>query len=498
MGGPGSSRDVSETSSTRSQFNFTSDIAQNQGSAILQEKKISEFLDPKKAMRNGWECRDLPGVFDEVTPMVLINDLTLSRGEDIITAYDKTPLLIGQTVMRGYANHLEMSVCGVGDVRFDRFAVQIGDFESDLRIDRNLKAMIIEEGGGGNGVESYATAVFGYAYYSFLDANIRGKKGYMFILGDEGFYPYVSKAEIKQIYGVDVAEDVPAEQIFAKVQEKYHVFFIYIKKDAEQRKEGIDAEIRKRVLERGGMYDDTDVRASAIWPTCDDLDLHMVTPSGEEIYFRNPRSRCGGALDVDTNAGGCKTRKAVENIRYAKGKAPSGDFYVFVRNFAYHDPETKRGAVPFKVELFVDGRIEYFEGETPAGKTGSESDVVCFRFKRDAKRKKAEQEEANASVDPYAAYDDDKIIEQWRTVLPYENVLVIKTDPKAIADVMLGAIALTEERRTLDEYVQDLEDRRQTKPRQKEVRGALESLSLAGSKKDRPDGAKLPKKKKNK
>ncbi|HAM88425.1 MAG: hypothetical protein US83_C0004G0040 [Candidatus Falkowbacteria bacterium GW2011_GWC2_38_22] len=492
MGGPsgrGFDRDVVPNSrSTRSDFNFSKDIKPE----ILKEKRISKHLDPKKAMRNGWECREVPGVSDRITPIVIMSDLTLTRGEDVLDAYDKIPLLFGQIVMRNYADDPQVSICGVGDYQYDRFPVQIGDFESDLKIDRNLKTELnIEEGGGGNGVESYATALFGYARYSHLDCNARGKKGYLFILGDEGFYPVVTKSEIKQIYGVDVKEDIPSEKIFAEVQEKYHVFFIYILKDAKKRKEGIDAEIRKRLQERGGMFVGVSVRASLMWDTCDDLDLHVFTPAGEEIYFSSKRSRCGGELDVDTNAGGCQTRKAVENTRWPKGKAQKGRYQVFVRNFAYHDPETKRGEIPFKVELEIDGEYQQFEGTIAKNTTGRESDVICFDFDYDPRVKK----QVEIPSDPYAAYNDDKILDQWRTVLPEENILVTK-EPKAIGDLMLGAIAITEERRTIDEYDKDLESREQSDARRTGVRGALERLSLVGSKAVKLDAAKLPKKKK--
>lgn len=493
MGGDGGyDRDVTEVSSTRESFNFTQDRVR-ENPAILREKKISEHFDPKKAMRNGWECKDFPEQGTKIIPIVWEMDLTLSRGKDITTMFDKLPLLMGKIVMENYVpGHVpQVSISGVGDVRYDRFPVQISDFESDLRIDRNMKAIEIEEGGGGNGVESYATTTYGYARHSFLDASARGKKGYMFILGDEGFYPVVTKEEIKRIYGIEEKKDIPAAQIFQEAQEKYHVFFIYVLKSWEKRKEGIDAEIKKRVKERGGMYENVSVRGSLIWNTCDDLDLHCVAPSGEEIYFSHMKSQCGGELDVDTNAGGCRTRKAVENIRWKKGRAPKGRYKFFVRNFAYHDPDNRGQAVPFSLELCIDGRIEHFEGSTPKDVTGRSSDVVCFEFDYDPDESRAIQE---GPTDPYALYKDDVVLDQWREVLPEEHILVIN-NPKAIVDVMIGAIALKEQQRTLDEYDRDMKKRDQTDTRRNEVRGALENLSLSGTAK-KVETSKLPKKKK--
>jgi hypothetical protein len=487
MGGRGYNRDVRTGSiSTRDEFNFVRDMKPK----IRKEENISPYLDPKKASRNGWECREVSGVSDRITAIVFMNDLTLTRGDDIRIMFNKLPLLMGQVVMRNFADIPQVSICGVGDCLYDRFPIQIGDFESDLRIDRNLKALKIEEGGGGNGVESYATALYGYAYHSHLDCNDRGEKGFLFISGDEGFYPTVSKQEIKQIYGIDVPEDISSERIFADVQKKYHTFFIYCLKKWEDRKKGIDAEIKKRVKERGGMYEGVDVRASLMWNTCDDLDLHVIAPSGEEIYFSHMRSRCGGELDVDTNAGGCRTRKAVENIRWPRGKAPAGRYQVFVRNFAYHDPEVNGEAIPFKVELEVDGNFEQFEGRIERHTTGQRSDVVCFEFDYDSEKKKEKLPD-----DPYAAYADEKIMDQWQTVLPEENILVIK-DPNAIMDTMIGAIAMKTKKRTADEYVKDMNDWGQSETRCAEVRETLDKLGTADSKQNRPDATKLPKRKK--
>eukprot|EP00455_Lapot_gusevi_P018726 TRINITY_DN2025_c0_g2_i2.p1 TRINITY_DN2025_c0_g2~~TRINITY_DN2025_c0_g2_i2.p1 ORF type:complete len:311 (+),score=120.49 TRINITY_DN2025_c0_g2_i2:82-1014(+) len=76
-------------------------------------------------------------------------------------------------------------------------------------------------------------------------------------------------------------------------------------------------------------------------------------------------------------------------------------------------------------------------------------------------------------------YSDDraeqKISEMWETVLPAHHILRF-SNPKACIDVMLGALALAGRTRTLDQYVNDLQDRGQSQQRIDEVTAALEHL----------------------
>ncbi len=41
-----------------------------------------------------------------------------------------------------------------------------------------------------------------------------------------------------------------------------------------------------------------EITVSMLWSTADDLDLHIITPSGSEIYYGN-KTVDGGTLDVD-------------------------------------------------------------------------------------------------------------------------------------------------------------------------------------------------------
>lgn len=75
----------------------------------------------------------------------------------------------------------------------------------------------------------------------------------------------------------------------------------------------------------------SDVQVSLSWDAPSDLDLHVVDPLGEDIYYANPSSSTGGQLDVDSNAGCAIDGRQIENVRWSR--APGGSYTVRVDNW---------------------------------------------------------------------------------------------------------------------------------------------------------------------
>jgi hypothetical protein len=120
-----------------------------------------------------------------------------------------------------------------------------------------------------------------------------------------------------------------------------------------------------------------DVQVSLAWDNFNDLDLHVITPRGENIFFGRRRSRDRGELDVDMNAGVATTREPVENIYWAKGKAPLGKFKVLVHHYHNHgDPDPTE----FEVRIVVDGQTTIVHGSTSFG----EPRQLVYEFERKA------------------------------------------------------------------------------------------------------------------
>jgi hypothetical protein len=73
-----------------------------------------------------------------------------------------------------------------------------------------------------------------------------------------------------------------------------------------------------------------DVQVNVSWDVDSDVDLHVVDPSGYEIFYGQSSSTSGGSLDLDSNAGCSLDHKRSENITWPAGGAPRGTYTVRV------------------------------------------------------------------------------------------------------------------------------------------------------------------------
>ncbi len=119
---------------------------------------------------------------------------------------------------------------------------------------------------------------------------------------------------------------------------------------------GFGGEIGRRLMKAGAKSGA--VQISLLWNNYNDLDLHVIAPSGERIFFGNSRSGCGGHLDVDMNAA-ISSNKPVENIYWPKVGAPRGRYQVIVNFYSQKDSMSD---TPFEVYIKVDGVMRSHKG----------------------------------------------------------------------------------------------------------------------------------------
>jgi uncharacterized protein YfaP (DUF2135 family) len=121
----------------------------------------------------------------------------------------------------------------------------------------------------------------------------------------------------------------------------------------------------KARLEREGAQS-SDVQISLMWNNYNDLDLHVVCPSGERIHGGNKTSACGGVLDVDANVR-AETRKPVENVFWEEGKAPAGKYQVYVHHYKKHNKRRSKDPTKFQVIVNQGGDPMEYNGELSSG-----------------------------------------------------------------------------------------------------------------------------------
>ncbi|WP_433381672.1 hypothetical protein ACQPZX_17520 [Actinoplanes sp. CA-142083] len=161
------------------------------------------------------------------TPIAVLFDVTGSMGGVPRVLQTKLPQLLGLLTRKGYATDPHILFGAVGDATCDQAPLQIGQFESDNRMDEDLARIMLEGGGGGQKTESYELAMYFMARHTSLDSMLkRGRRGYLFLIGDEMPYPRVSPTAVRRFIGDTLAEAVTTEQILAELRRTFDVYYL--------------------------------------------------------------------------------------------------------------------------------------------------------------------------------------------------------------------------------------------------------------------------------
>jgi hypothetical protein len=175
------------------------------------------------------EARD-SNVHPVTVPIILALDLTGSMGHiphDLIK--DGLPTLIGGIIQNGIPSPALLFI-GIGDHECDNYPLQVAQFESgDKELDMWLTRTYIEKGGGGNGGESYLLAWYFAAFHTVTDAlEKRGKKGFLFTVGDEPTLEHLPQSALNELMSYAVGQGYSAKDLLKAAQEKYHVYHLHI------------------------------------------------------------------------------------------------------------------------------------------------------------------------------------------------------------------------------------------------------------------------------
>ncbi len=108
----------------------------------------------------------------------------------------------------------------------------------------------------------------------------------------------------------------------------------------------------------------------------EDLDLHVIEPSGEEIYFANSNSDTGGELDLDSNPACSIDGINNENVYWPAGGAPPGTYEAFVHYWA----NCGASVVNWTITVHTGGSSSTYNGSFTASDEGPEGQHITFSY----------------------------------------------------------------------------------------------------------------------
>lgn len=201
---------------------------------IFTSRGMKDAYDPAKIRTR--ESRDSV-INPNSTPIIIGSDVTASMNEVARILIQETI----NTVCTGIYTHNpvpdpHIMIMAIGDVESDTAPLQMTEFESSIVLADQTKELYIEQGGGGNGGESYSLAhVAAHLKTSTDSFEKRGRKGFIFTIGDEKNHKLISKDQLTRTFGMPFESDLTAQECLDMALERYEVFHIVLTGEGDAR-----------------------------------------------------------------------------------------------------------------------------------------------------------------------------------------------------------------------------------------------------------------------
>lgn len=194
---------------------------------IFKSKSINNAMEPHGVdVRESRDSAEHPNS----VPIIIALDVTGSMGS--IPHYlvkEGLPHIMEQILKAGI-NDPQILFLAIGDHKYDKFPLQVGQFESsDELLDKWLTSVYLEGGGGANEGESYLLAWYFAGFHTVTDSwKIRGKRGILFTIGDEPTLKDIPVHKLKEIMGDGEYGNTSAYEMLEKARETYNVFHLHL------------------------------------------------------------------------------------------------------------------------------------------------------------------------------------------------------------------------------------------------------------------------------
>jgi len=224
---------------------------------IYTKKGMIPDFDPKNIkVREACDSDASP----QSTALIVALDVTGSMGS-VLDAMARKGLgtLAEEIYNRKPITDPHIMYMGVGDAFYDISPLQCTQFETDIRIAEQLKDIWLERHGGGNDSEGYNLPWYFAAMKTKIDCfDKRGKRGYLFTVGDEETPEPLLPSQVKKIIGDDIQSELSNEQLLAMVSRMYHVYHIIVNEGSHYRSYGSRVDDKWRRLLGQNVYNLTD------------------------------------------------------------------------------------------------------------------------------------------------------------------------------------------------------------------------------------------------
>jgi len=192
------------------------------------QTSLHSELDPKSRVRECCNTEEHPNTL----PVILALDVTGSMG----SACDECAASVANLMKDLYEQFEDVEVCvmGVGDLECDNSPLQVSQFESDVRVAKQMQEIYLEKGGGGNSYESYTAPWYFGLYHTRLDCfDKQGRKGVIITMGDEPLNPALNKRDVEHFLGVGLEEQVELKtnKLYKEASKKFDIYHISVEDD---------------------------------------------------------------------------------------------------------------------------------------------------------------------------------------------------------------------------------------------------------------------------
>lgn len=161
------------------------------------------------------------------TPIIIGLDTTGSMNSLVTRAAKGVGDTMIQIIERECVPHPQILFSAIDDyITSGNKCIQVTQFESDIRIAKQMYDLSFIGRGGGNDWESYADLWYFAANHTKCDAIAKGRKGVIITVGDDGLQPEISRSEISTVFGDKISEPINVNALLSKVNRGWEVFHI--------------------------------------------------------------------------------------------------------------------------------------------------------------------------------------------------------------------------------------------------------------------------------